>query len=129
MTRMMVQTFHFRLMKIVKINKGFFRTAGIKYGWQKDNYHIFGVGVKIRDIEEHRMLEINIEGRRFILDCGVAAKFIDKYKAVFEIGVTKLGVVSRSVLREIGGSNQSIVETIGDEQEEVSRHGKNLELF
>lgn len=87
-------------MKVIKTGQGWISLAGVKYGWERDNYNVQGVALKMFDLQSYSALEVHINGVRYLVNSGKALAFIKKYNAVYEDG--KFGVVSRSILREIG---------------------------
>lgn len=86
-------------MKKLKIIKGFYRTAGIKFKWCPE-YDIRGVGIGRQFFEEPK-LEIEVEGKKYEIDTKEAMDFINKYRSIIFTKGKKIGVVSKSLLKEL----------------------------
>jgi len=89
-------------MKIgkLKIKKGFFYGAGSPkiYNWSKDNFHIYGVGIKKDLLSQFDILEIEINNQFYQLDTHAALLFAEKYNSYKVARGTTLAVVSKSLL-------------------------------
>lgn len=107
-------------MKTIKIKKYWFVSAGAKYGWVKEGMDCKGVGILMEILRTNKCLKIEIVGQEYLLDsCDKALAFIEKYKSIFIAGgSTEVGVISRSLLRQIGGSESDEKK---EEDEEVSQ--------
>ena len=88
-------------MEEIKITKGWFNSAGHKYKWIKDYYHIFGVGIDQRMISGNGVILITIENKQYSLDKSEARQFSLKYNSRYKAGKTMLCVVSKSILRPL----------------------------
>lgn len=87
-------------MRKIKIERGWFRSAGHKYKWLEDKYHIFGVGINLIELKNHKELAVEIDNNLYILDSEEAWIFAKKYNATYVAGKTRLAIISRSLLRE-----------------------------
>ena len=107
-------------LKTIKIKKYWFVSAGMKYGWVKDGLESKGVGILYSDIKNNKFLKIEIVGEEYLLDCGQAIQFIEKYKSIFIAGgSTEVGVISRSLLRQITrGDEASKEEEVPPDQQQ-----------
>lgn len=86
-------------MKKLKIIKGFYRTAGMQYGWPS-NIDVRGVGINRTYFEEPK-LEISVEGKKYEMDTKEGLEFVNKYHSIIPTRYGKIGVVSKSLLKEI----------------------------
>lgn len=84
----------------LKIHSGWFYGAGSPkiYGWVKDGYDQAGVGINIGLFLAHERLELEIENRVYLLDCGLAKEFIKRYGSYRPARGVMLGVVSKTIL-------------------------------
>lgn len=88
-------------MTKITIKKGWFWSAGTKYGWTKDGFETKGVGIDKRILQNNKEIEIEISGQTYALDCDKAREFINKYKAGQTMpGGTMIGIVSASILQK-----------------------------
>lgn len=87
-------------MKKLKINKGWFYGAGSVYKWNADGYSQYGVGIK-RTYFDEEVIRLDIDGIAYTLDMEKAREFVNKYKSFKVLGKTKLGIVSKSLLKPI----------------------------
>jgi len=84
----------------VKINNKWFLAAGNVYGWVKDGYHVFGVGISNDYFCQFDELQVEIDGGLYTLDVNEAVLFIQKYDSIKKIKGRTIGVVSKSLLQE-----------------------------
>lgn len=87
----------------LKIENGFWWGAGSEkvYNWEKDGYHIYGVGVAKDILQRNNTIKLEIENKSYLLDCKVAREFINKYGSKKKIKGTWIGAVSKSLLTPI----------------------------
>lgn len=89
-------------MVTITIKKGFFWSAGTRYGWTKDGFETKGVGIDKRVLQGNKEIKVEISGQEYTLDCDKAREFINKYKASQTMpGGTVIGIVSASILEKI----------------------------
>ena len=89
-------------MTKITIKKGFFWSAGTKYGWTNDDYQTRGVGIEKSILQNNKKIIVEILGQEYTLDCDKAREFINKYKASQVMsGGTTVGIVSASLLEKI----------------------------
>lgn len=85
-------------MRRVTITRGWFRTAGTKYGWETA-HDVRGVGINLEILQSHNEIEIEVEGDLYRLYTSTALNFARDFKSgEFHDGV-KVLVVSKSLLR------------------------------
>lgn len=83
----------------LKIKNGWWKAAGNVFGWVKDGYHVFGVGINKRMLLNYEHIKLEIKGRLWQVSTEDAINFIQEYKSVKKVGEdTELGVVSKSIL-------------------------------
>ena len=88
-------------MKKIKINKGWFWSAGIKFAWEGDHIRE-GVGIKIEDLEKHDKIKLEVQGIEYEVSSKKALDFIEKYKSKFYAkNQTEIGIISRGILTRI----------------------------
>ena len=88
-------------MKKLTINKGWYFTAGKRYGWRNDGISEIGIGIARNWITDNKAIIVNVEGQDYHLDCEVARAFINKYKCYEEIGNVVIGYVSKELLTKL----------------------------
>ena len=87
-------------MKKLKIAKGWYRTAGDQYKWVQDGFDVRGVGINRTYFDEPKLL-LEVEGKKYELDTKEGLEFVNKYHAVIPTRYGKVGVVSKSLLKEV----------------------------
>lgn len=90
-------------MDTLNIKSGWFRIAGVKFGWVKDGLDILGVGISIPSLTspDGQSLTLKIEGTLYTLDKEEALAFVEKYNSIHWTGYgNKIAVVSKSLLDE-----------------------------
>lgn len=88
-------------MNKIKIEKGWYYSAGTKFGWVKDGVTRQGVGVSKYLLQNFKELILEIEGKEYILDCERARAFINKYRSSEDHRGNSIGIVSKDVLEKI----------------------------
>lgn len=91
-------------MKTVEIRAPFYGAGSPKqFGWVKDGYDIFGIGLKLEDLLTNQWLIIKIKNDSFLLDVKEAKAFVKRYKSFYKAkNDTMLGVFSKSLLMPKG---------------------------
>lgn len=90
------------MTKTIKIQKGWFRTAGQMYGWALHGYDILGIGITKDALFGTEELVVEVNGKRYAVDCKEAIEFVRKYHSRQVMpGGTVLGVISRSLLKPL----------------------------
>lgn len=92
-------------INILRIEKGWYWSAGDRWGWTQDGYERAGVGIAKPLLLLSDTLQIEVHGKLYTLDCTSAVDFIRKYKSFYDVKPdprtgegTRLGVVSKSLL-------------------------------
>jgi len=88
-------------MKKVIIKKGWFRSAGFQYKWIFEGYDVLGVGINREFFEDGKKLIVNVLGKDYELDCDEGRKFVRKFGSVMPLRNGSIGIVSKSLLKEI----------------------------
>lgn len=89
-------------MKEIKIRTPFYGAGSDKqYGWAKDGYHIYGIGLKVEDIKNHEYLSVEFEGEKYLLKCEEIKSFTRHYKSFYTAKGVQLAVISKSLLNNI----------------------------
>lgn len=88
-------------MQTLKIQKGWYRSAGHKYGWVVAGYEPEGVGIN-RDALNADKLIVNVNDFDYEVDCQEAIDFVKKFGSHYSTdGGTKIGVISRSIMKKL----------------------------
>ncbi len=87
--------------KKIVIKKGWYRTAGDQYKWVIDGHDVLGVGINRVFFEKGKKLIIKVAGKEYEFDCDEGREFINKYQSVMEIRSGRVGIVSKSLLKEL----------------------------
>ena len=64
------------------------------------------VGVNYHDIYANESIVLEVNKEEYLLNCKEAIEFINQYKSVLSIGRTKVGIISKSILRKITTSGE-----------------------
>lgn len=89
-------------MEKVKILKGWYRSAGHKYGWANSGYLPEGVGINRDALYDNDEIEVHVAGNKFKVDCKEAIEFVKMWRSHYKMdGGTKIGVISRSIMVKI----------------------------
>ena len=85
------------------IKSGFFYGAGSSkvYNWEKDGYHIFGVGINEKLVNSYDIIRITVEGEQYFVKTDEVKEFAKKYRSYKVRKRTRLLVVSKSLLNLI----------------------------
>lgn len=90
--------------KTIAIRKYFFGAGSPKqFNWIRDNFHIWGIGVKLNYVINYDSLDIILDGNTYRVSTDQIKKFIKKYNSYYKIEKYKvvLAVFSKSLLRKI----------------------------
>lgn len=109
----------------INIQKGWFVSAGSKYGWVVKGYDRRGVGIQAGYLNRYAMLDISIENKEYTLDTTEAIKFIKKFRSFFEIKGVTIGVVSKSILMTKQEAKKKNIENKEVEMKKINQ----LKLF
>ena len=93
-------------MSVVKIKKGWYRSAGTpaKYGWMNSGYEPEGVGINKVALTSNEKLTVIVHDVEYELDTKEAIEFIRRFKSFYDMpGGTRIGVISRSLLTKKNG--------------------------
>lgn len=85
----------------IKIDKGFYWSAGTKFGWIKDGVERTGVGIHKYLLQNYKELIVEVEGKEYKVDCEKARNFINKYKSAETRYGTTIGIISKELLQKI----------------------------
>lgn len=89
-------------METLDIKKGWYRTAGIQYGWVNMGYLEEGIGINREALLEGGTLTVKVNDCLYSVDCEKALSFIRKFASHKTMpGGTKVGFISRSIMQEI----------------------------
>jgi len=80
-------------MKTLKINKGWYRSAGHKYGFTGA-----GIGINVNLLKED--LKLTIDNKTYILPALKGKEFADKHNSYETRGKVTLAIVGESALEE-----------------------------
>lgn len=84
----------------VVIKKGWYRSAGVKYGWVHQGYMAEGVGINRDALYGSELLCVVVNGDSYTVDTKQAIEFIRKWKSHYKMsGGTAIGVISRSLMK------------------------------
>lgn len=83
------------------IEKGWYWSAGRKWGWDKDGVGPAGVGISKYLLQNNKTLTVEVEGKDYELDCEKARNFINKYKSAETRFGTTIGIIARDLLVKI----------------------------
>lgn len=88
-------------MKKVTIRKGWYWSAGHKYGWTKKEGKLaqaVGVDMALLKTNEKVVVRVMPKGETFIINCAEAIDFIRQYQSYKWIKEKCIGIVSKSIL-------------------------------
>lgn len=87
------------ITKRIKIKNPFYG-AGSIYGWVKDGFHIYGVGINTELLDKHNILEIEVNKKITVVNTKDIRKFAEKYNSFRNIhnSFIQVAVVSLSLL-------------------------------
>lgn len=89
------------MAQLLEIKKGWYRTAGFQYGWINAGYEQEGIGIN-REALDADILEVKVSGVEYEVDCREALAFIRRFGSHKTMqGGTKVGFISKSIMREI----------------------------
>lgn len=89
-------------MQKVIIKKGWYWSAGTKYGWKKDGVDSQGVSIEKAILQNNKEIIVEVGHIEYLLDCERARAFINKYQSAQTMpGGTVIGIVSRDVFEKI----------------------------
>ena len=91
-------------MQTLKIQKGWYRSAGHKYGWTLAGFEPEGVGINRQALDAEKLIVV-VNDVEYEVDCQEAIDFVKKYKSHYTTdGGTKIGVISRSIMKKLNES-------------------------
>lgn len=85
----------------VRIRSPYYGAGSPKqYGWIKDNFHIYGVGVNINYLNDYDTLEVVLDGKSTLVKTQDIKNFANKYHSYRSIknSIVKVAVFSISLL-------------------------------
>ena len=87
--------------KTLNIKKGWYRTAGHKYGWTNAGFAPEGVGIN-REYLNGENLIVNVNDTAYEVNCAGAIEFVKRFKSHYSApGGTKIGVISMSIMKKL----------------------------
>jgi hypothetical protein len=90
--------------KIIEIRKPYYGAGSEKsFGWVKDGFDIWGIGVKVEYVTGYDSLDIKLDGKIYRVSTVKIKEFVARYNSYYNIdnyGV-QLAVFSKSILRNI----------------------------
>lgn len=91
-----------RRVGVIEITKGWYFTAGRKFGWISDGLDVCGVGINSSYIENADKLMIRVQGKLYTVTSDEVRAFIQKYNSFIRMpGGSLIGVISKSILEEV----------------------------
>ncbi len=105
-------------MRKLHIEKGWYRSAGHRFKWTVSGHHIFGVGIDMRILRTEPEITVVVDGKEYLLDGREAMDFVRHYNADYTAGGTRLGVVSKSILKPLTGAVSAQIQPSTDQVEE-----------
>jgi len=97
--------------KTITIKSFFYGAGSLKqYKWQKDGYHIWGVGIDVDILNNFDSLDIIVDKNKYRVSTERAREFVKKYNSFYQVrNYNKiLGVISLSILRNITTQKQNV---------------------
>lgn len=89
-------------MKTLKIQKGWYRSAGYKYGWAAQGFEPEGVGINREALNGTETLRVIVNEQEYDVDTAEVIDFVKKWKSYYATpGGTKIGVISRSIMKKV----------------------------
>jgi hypothetical protein len=88
------------MKKELEIKKGFYRSAGDQYKWVQDGFDIRGIGINRIYFREPK-LSVKVENKNYEMDTKEGLEFVNKYRSIILTRYGKIGVVSKSLLKEV----------------------------
>ena len=89
-------------MEKLIIKKGWYWSAGQKYGWKKDGVDTKGVGIAKDILQNNKEIVVEVDHQEYILDCERARAFVNQYHSAQTMpGGTIIGIVSRDLFEKI----------------------------
>jgi hypothetical protein len=85
----------------IKIRQPYFGAGSPKqFNWIKDDYHIFGVGVNVRYLNNYDVLEIVVNNKAALVKTQDIKNFANKYNSYKNIrnSVVKVAIFSMSLI-------------------------------
>lgn len=85
----------------IKIRSPYYGAGSSKsFGWIKDNFHIYGVGVNMRYLNDYDSLEIVLDGKSTLVKTQDIRTFANKYHSYKNIknSMVKVAIFSISLL-------------------------------
>lgn len=91
-----------------KIKEPFYG-AGTKYGWTKDGYHIWGIGIKMTDLLNNKDLELEVRDKTYKIKTLTIKPFVNRYNSFYRAkNDTNLAVFSFSLLELVNNGSEEI---------------------
>ena len=113
-------------MNKITINKGWFRSAGYKYGWMEDGLDIRGVGINKKCILRGTKFLVEVDGIEYVVDSDEVIPVIKKYKSFMPMrGGTRLCVIPKDFLKP----NEKERSQMADSVQPVSKREEAPRLF
>lgn len=97
---------------ILTINKSFYFTAGKKYGFSFPECGVEGLGINIEILQNYKEIEVIVDGIPYLVDCDRAIAFIKRFKSVEDRKGVMVGIISRSLLKELNPVPKEISPTV-----------------
>lgn len=88
-------------METIEIKKGWYWSAGGKYGW-KDQYDPKGVGLSRDILINNEEIRVKVNDEYYLVNCQEAREFVRQWKSDITMpGGTRIGIVSKSLLTKL----------------------------
>jgi len=91
-------------MKRIDIKAPFYGAGSPKqFGWVKDGFNIYGIGLKVDDVNGHRDLIVGYDGNSYIIRTQDIKDFTYKYNSYYQVknSSVRLAVFSVSLLNNL----------------------------
>ena len=88
-------------MKKLIIHKGWYWSAGKRFGWREDGISDTGIGIGKQWLTDNKAIIVNVDKVDYHLDCEQALAFINKYKCYEDIGNTRIGYIPKELLTKL----------------------------
>lgn len=98
-------------MHILKITKGWYWSAGDKYGWN-DNYDRTGIGIALSHIRKADPVRLEIKDEKYEITHDELKRFIGQYKTKKKLKGVPIIYVSKSVLNKVEEYSPQKVRTV-----------------
>ncbi len=100
----------------LEIKKGFYWSAGKQHNWM-EKYDRRGVGISMSVLQNNEEVEVVVGHTVYTLDCQQAITFIKHFKSIESFKGTKVGIVSKSLLKEILKPVEEVIHIVEEKKD------------